>query len=631
MLAGIRTFSKTIVAKIIFGVIALSFVIWGLNASMLNLGTSREVAEIGSQKITPVELDRAFQRSVQNMQSMFGPSFNQQQAIQMGLLNNTVQSLVSQKILREDARNIGIGISDEAVRDQIFSSDNFKDPTTGKFSRERFMQALYQAGYTENEFINGVRGDMMSQQVVSSLTSAATVPDIMARQIVAYRNEQRSGSFFALNADEFADIPVADDATLRTYHEDHAAQFTAPESRDVTLATLSAADLIPTITVTEDEIAEAYNQRQAEFQTPEKRTVEQMLFSPNEEQTARDAYKRLTDGADFMTVAKEDAGMDEAMVKVGEFTANDILPDLRDATFALKEGGISEPVETALGWHIIRVPSITPGSTKSLDEVRDTLVEGLKQFKAEDAIYDLAANFDEELGAGTPIEDAARDVGAKTYKLDGVVRGEGLAGQDVDGADEINAKIFELENGEESFLEETASGTRYVVRVENVTPSALRPFDEVRDEVVAAWTAEERQRLMKEKAEKLASSINDSGADLATLASEDGASVRETGLTRRTGRGLAEDVNPAVAAALFTLEDGKAKAIQTGEDVLVVALDKIQAADVATADAKPVNDEIKDALNEDILAQYLNYLNEEISVTVNNTVVNELYAPTSAN
>ena len=630
MLAGIRTFSKSIFAKIIFGVIALSFVIWGLNASMLNLGTSREVAEIGSQKITPVELDRAFQRSVQNMRNMFGPNFNQQQAIQMGLLNNTVQSLVSQKVLREDARNIGIGISDEKVRDQIFSSDSFKDPTTGQFSRDRFMQALYQAGYTEQEFINGVRGDMMSQQVVGSLTGTASVPDIMARQIVAYRNEQRSGSFFALNAAEFADIAVADDATLRTYHEDNAAQFTAPESRDVTLATLSAADLIPTITLTEDEIAESYTQREAEFQTPEKRAVEQILFSPNEEQSAREAYNRLTEGADFMAVAK-DAGMDEAMVKLGEFTANDILPDLSEATFTLEEGGISEPVETALGWHIIRVPSVTPGSTESLEDVRDIIVEDLKQFKAEDAIYDLAASFDEELGAGTPIEDAARDVGARTYKLDGVVRGEGLAGQNVDGADEINAKIFELENGEESFLEETATGTRYVVRIENVTPSALRPFDEVREDVVAAWTAEERQRLMMEKAEELAGNINNSGADIAMLASEDGASVRETGMTRRTGQGLADDINPAVAAALFTLEDGKAKAVQTGAEVVVVKLDEIQAADINTADAAPVNDELKEALNEDILAQYLNHLNEEISVSVNNSVINELYMPAAAN
>lgn len=630
MLAGIRTFSKSIFAKVIFGVIALSFVIWGLNASMLNLGTSREVAEIGSQKITPVELERAFQRSVQNMRNVFGPNFNQQQAVQMGLLNNTVQSLVSQKVLREDAKDIGIGISDDKVRDTIFASDNFKDPTTGQFSRDRFLQALYTAGYTEQEFIEGVRGDLMSQQVVGSLTGTAAVPEMLAKQIVAYRNEQRRGSFFALNGAEFDDIAVADDATLRKFLEDNAAQFTAPESRDVTLATLSAADLIATVTVTEDEIAESYKQREAEFQTPEKRVVEQILFAPGDEQSAREAYKSLQGGADFMETAKE-AGMDESMVKLGEFTANDILPDLSAATFALPEGGFSEPVETALGWHILRVTSVTPGSVQSLDEVRDEIVDGIKQFKAEDAIYDLAANFDEELGAGTPIEDAARDVGAKTYKLNGIVRGEGLAGENIDGADEINEKIFELENGEESFLEETASGTRYVVRVENVTPSALRPFEDVREDVIAAWKSEERQKLMVAKAEELANSVNTSGADLAAVAAENGASVKESGLTKRTGQGLGADVNPAVAAALFTLEDGKAKAIQTGEDVLVVRLDEIKQANVETADAQPVNDELKQAINEDILSQYLDYLRDEISVTVNNSVINGLYAPSAAN
>lgn len=630
MLAGIRTFSKSIFAKIIFGVIALSFVIWGLNASMLNLGTSREVAEIGSQKVTPVELDRAFQRSVQNMRNVFGPNFNQQQAIQMGLLNNTVQSLVSQKVLREDAKVMGIGISDDKVRDTIFASENFKDPTTGQFSRDRFLQALYTAGYTEQEFIEGVRGDLMSQQVVGSLTGTAAVPEMMAKQIVAYRNEQRSGSFFALNGAEFDDIAVADDATLRKFHEDNAAQFTAPESRDVTLATLSAADLIPTISVTEEEIADSYKQREAEFQTPEKRVVEQILFAPGDEQSAHEAYKKLQEGADFMATAKE-AGMDEGMVKLGEFTANDILPDLSAATFALPEGGYSEPVETALGWHILHVTSITPGSTQSLDEVRDTIVDGLKQFKAEDSIYDLAAKFDEELGAGTPIEDAARDVGAKTYKLSGVVRGEGLAGENIDSADEINAKIFELENGEESFLEETGTGTRYVVRVENITPSALRPFEDVRDDVIAAWKADERQKQMMAKAEELANTINSNGADLAAVASEDGAKVMESGLTKRTGQGLGDNVNPAVAAALFTLEDGKAKAIQTGEDILIVRLDNIKVADAQTADASMVSDELKSAINEDILSQYLGYLRDEISVTVNNTVINELFAPTAAN
>ncbi|WP_417804903.1 peptidyl-prolyl cis-trans isomerase [Thalassospira lucentensis] len=629
MLAGIRNFSKSIFAKIIFSLLALSFVGWGLNASMLDLGTSRQVAEIGNQSITPVELDRAFQRTVQNMRNAFGPNFNQQQAIQMGLLNNTVQSLVSQKIMREDAREMGIGISDEKVRDAIFASDSFKNPTTGKFDRDRFMQSLYAAGYTEQEFIDGVRGDLMSQQIVGSLTGTVAVPDIMAKQIVAYRNEQRSGSFFTLNPAEFDNIETPDDATLRKYHEDNAPAFTAPESRDVVLATLSAADLADTITVTDEEVLEAYNQRIAEFQTPEKRTVQQILFAPNEEQTAKDAYKRLEDGADFMEVAKE-AGMDSSVVNLGEFTANDILPDLRDATFALKEGGISEPVETALGWHILRVPSITPSKTQSLDEVRDTVVEGLKQYKAEDAMYDLSVTFDEELGAGTPIEDAAREVGAKTYTLTGIVKGQGLDGNKIDGADEINAKIFELGDGEESFLEETATGTRYVVRVTNVTPSALRPFEDVRDEVTTAWKAEERQKEMLAKAEKLASDVNN-GTAIATVASEDGANVQQTGMTKRDGQGLSQNVNPSIAAALFSLEDGKAKSLQTGENIVVVKLDDVKAANTDTADAAPVKDELRQAIDQDIVAQYLDYLRDEISVSVNQGVINGLYAPAAEN
>ena len=630
MLAGIRSFSKSIFAKIILGVIAISFVGWGLNASMLNLGTSRQVAEIGSQNISPAELDRAFQRSIQNMRSVFGPNFDRQQAIQMGLLNNTVQNLVSQKILRENAKEMGIGISNEKVRDTIFASPGFQNETTGQFDRERFLQALYSSGYTEPEFIEGVRGDMMGQQVVGSLAGAVNAPDIMAQQIAAYRNEQRSGSFFALNASQFDNIETPDDATLRKYHEENAPQFTAPESRNVTLVTLSAADLAANMDVTDDEINEAYNHRLPEFQTPEKRVVEQILFAPNEKESAQEAYKALQNGADFMTVATEDAGMDPSIVKLGEFTADNILPDLRDATFGLEEGAFSEPVETALGWHIIRVTAITPERTETLDQVRDDVEEGVKQFKAEDAIYDLAARLDDELGAGTPLEEAANAVGAKTYKLNDVVRGEGLDADIADSA-EINAMIFELDKGEDSFLEETSTGVRYVARVDEVTPATLRPFEEVRDDVVTAWKTDERNRLMLEKADQLAASINDQNADIASLATSENAEITESGLTKRTGQGLADGVSPAVAAALFTLDEGKAKAIQSGENVLVLKLDEIKAATIAEGDADPVVTELKQALNEDILAQYLDYLQDEISVSVNNSVINGLYPQTAAN
>ncbi|OSQ35289.1 SurA N-terminal domain-containing protein [Thalassospira sp. MCCC 1A01428] len=625
MLSGIRTFSKSIFAKVLFGIIAISFVAWGLNASMLSLGNSREVAEVGSQSISPAELDRAFKRNIDKMRRVFGPGFDQQQAIQMGLLNNTVQGLVSQKLLEENARDMGIGISDDKVRDNIFNNKSFKDETTGQFDRQKFLQILYQNGYSEPEFIEGMRSDLMSQQVVGSLSAASTPPSPLVKAIAAYRNEDRSGRFITLGDDDIAAIETPSDDVLKKFHDDHSDQFTAPETRNATLALLTVDHLAQTMDVTDDEVLDAYNQRIGEFQTPEKRAVEQILFAPNDKESASEAYKALQGGEDFMKVATEQAGMKESVVKLGEFTKDNMLPDLRDTVFGLPEGGYSEPVETALGWHIMRVTSITPAHEQSLDEVREQVENGVKRQKAEDQIFDIAAQLDDELGAGTSLKDAAAKVNAQLFTLTDIKKGQDL-GQGIVDSKEINSKIYELNEGDESFLEETQNGNRYVVSVTKVTPSAVQPFDDVRDAVETAWKADEKQRLLGEKADALAARINDQGAKIDDIAAELDNSIDDTGMTKRDGRGLSADANPAIAGALFNLAQGKAQSVVGQNGVSVVVLDTIKPAGDTTGKDDPIVSELQDSLDQDIVSQYLDYLRDDISISLNNGVVNGLYA-----
>lgn len=630
MLSGIRTFSQSIFAKILFGIIAISFVAWGLKASMLSLGNSREVAEVGSQSISPVELDRAFKRNIDKMRRVFGPSFDQQQAIQMGLLNNTVQGLVSQKLLEENAKDIGIGISDDKVRDNIFNNQSFKNDTTGQFDRQKFLQILYQNGYSEPEFIEGMRSDLMSQQVVGSLGAASTPPSPLVKTIAAYRNEDRNGRFVTLGDDDIDPIETPADDVLKKFHDEHSSQFTAPETRNATLALLTVDSLAKTMDVTDAEVLDAYNQRIGEFQTPEKRAVEQMLFAPNDKESATEAYKALESGKDFMAVATEKAGMKESVVKLGEFTKDNMLPDLRDTVFSLSEGGYSQPVETALGWHIMRVTSITPAHEQSLDEVREQVENGVKRQKAEDQIFNIAAQLDDELGAGTSLKDAADKVHAELFTLTDIKKGQDL-GHDIRDSQEINAKIYELNEGDESFLEETQNGDRYVVSVTKVTPSAVQPFEDVRDQVITAWKAEEKQRLLSEKADALAARINDGSAKIEAIATELDNSIDETGDTKRDGRGLSADASPAIAGALFELEKGKAKSVVGANGVAVVVLDDVKGAASDLGKNDPIVSELQDSLDQDIVSQYLDYLRDDISVSLNNGVINGLYAQNTAN
>lgn len=624
MLSGIRTFSKSIFAKVLFGVIAISFVAWGLKASMLNLGNSREVAEIGNQSVSPVELDRAFKRNIDKMRRVFGPSFDQQQAIQMGMLQNTVQGLISQKLLAQDAEDLGIGISDEKVRDSIFKTKSFADPKTGQFDRERFNQLLYANGYSEQEFIEGMRQNLMSQQILGSLDGAANAPKPLVAKIAAYRDEERQGRYFTLDDTDIGDVSTPSDDVLKKYHKDHADKFTAPETRDATIALLTVDHLAKSVKVTDQEVQDAYNQRLAEFQTPEKRDVEQILFGPNEKQSAMDAYQALQNGADFMKIATDKAGMQESVVKLGEFTKDNILPDLRDAVFSLKEGEISKPVETSLGWHILRVTKITPKHEQSLDEVRQKVIEDVQHSKAQDEIYDVAANLDDELGAGTPLKQAADKVGAQLYTIKDIKQGADL-GHNIRDSKEITAKIYGLTQGDESMIEQTKDGDRYVVNVDKVTPSALRPFEDVRADVLAAWKADEQKRLKKEKADALAKQINEQGAKFDAVAKDLDDSINDTGMTKRDGSGLAPDVPPAVAGTLFGLDQGKAKTVQSGDDVLLVVLDTVKAAKQSTGDDKDIASELSQGIGQDLTSEYLDHLQNEISVSVNNSVIQGLY------
>ena len=70
------------------------------------------------------------------------------------------------------------------------------------------------------------------------------------------------------------------------------------------------------------------------------------------------------------------------------------FPELEEAVFSLKEGANSAPVKSPLGWHLFHVTDVEPGSTKTLDEVRDDLGQSLALEKAVDNMFELANRLD---------------------------------------------------------------------------------------------------------------------------------------------------------------------------------------------------------------------------------------------
>ena len=111
--------------------------------------------------------------------------------------------------------------------------------------------------------------------------------------------------------------------------------------------------------MSEEELREAFDDRAGEFFTPERRTVEQMLFADSI--AAGKAHSLVSEGMDFAAAARESGSLNPDDLLLGQLTEADLPDEARAMVFALPADGVSGPVETGFGWHVFRVTAIEPG------------------------------------------------------------------------------------------------------------------------------------------------------------------------------------------------------------------------------------------------------------------------------
>lgn len=181
---------------------------------------------------------------------------------------------------------------------------------------EKFARRLEDAGFDEAGFAEYTRRELAAQQVFAELT-------------------QVSGP---------------DEKQVRAFYEEHRAEMTRPEevqARHILIKVPQGADITT---------VEAARLRLVEMQV------------------------KISQGADFADVARtgsEDASASQGG-NLGYFPRGRMLPEFEAAAFALAPGGVSEPVRTPLGWHLISVQNHLEAADVSeqqgLDWVRAYLV-----------------------------------------------------------------------------------------------------------------------------------------------------------------------------------------------------------------------------------------------------------------
>lgn len=628
MLTALRSQSSKLLLKILFVVLIASFAVWGIGDMFQRGGRTNAPVTVGSTSFTAAQLQTDYERQLNQLRARYGNALDPDTARALGLPNRVVNDAVVRGLLAEYGRELDMRVTDDQVREAIQGDATFRNDL-GQFDRSRFQAWLANNRMSEGELVSRLRADIMRNQLTTSLVVGIDPPQQLIKAVHDYRAEQRVAQTMRLVAANMPEVPTPTNEALQAYYDQNIDRYQAPEYRALTVVTLSPEDLAHEIRISDEEIAASFEARKHEFDQPERRHLDQIVFA--DEAAARDAAEKLANGADFVAIAREATG--GAPIDLGTVTKDALAQSFRelaDVAFAPAAGEVTPPTKTVLGWHIVRVISVEPAREATLAEHRDAVAHDLALEQAHDSILSIANQLEDELAGGATLDEAAEKLKLPVTKIaamdDNGRAPDGKAVEIAGREPDLPSLAFETPEGEQSPLTDAQSGGYYVLRVDGITPAAPKPFAEVRNQVAIDWLAAERAKAAAEKAKAAVERLN-AGEDMAAIATELGTTVKTSSAVTRDGEDAVAGLDPAAVERLFALKPGEAAAVPMGDDQLVVKLLEIREPTDGTdpeATAE-VRDALRGDLANDLVSQFMDALQQRIPVSIDQNAVDNLF------
>ena len=560
MLEALRNFTKSWIMRGVLLALASTFVLFfgtdfgggGRQGSGGSSGAA-SVVEVGDANFTIQQVGREFNDQVQRAAQFTGRQLDTRSAIQAGLLDQAVAQLVTRSLFDQAAQRLGVTTSIDAASTAIRSLPQFQGPN-GRFERGQFERFLLSNNQSEAEFVNQVRLDLIRTQYIDTIRNATVAPAPLTDTIFKRRGERRVAETVIVAPGPDTQVGEPDEAQLIGFYQANREAFETPEFRVASVASMDPETLAREIVIPDEELREEYAVRGNEYLQPELRDISQATFLSRED--AERAASLIRGGASFGQAAEDVSGLPP--IDMGTVSSAEVpVAELAEAAFGQDVDVISEPVESDLGWHLVRVRDIQPGRTIPFAEVREALRDELALEEARDAIFDVLNDVEDGLAGGASLEEVARDSNLITTRVDGVARNGRLRSEQADPDGVVNAelvqRLFSIDQTGVTETIESRGGGFTVVRLDEIVAPRIPALDEVRADAIAAWKADRIAEQAEETAQKIAERAR-KGERLESLADEFDARYEKTPPFDRTGDG--STISGELIAPVFEAERG---------------------------------------------------------------------------
>lgn len=425
MMQAMREKTQGIIAGVIVAIIALTFVLWGIQNYLHGNSATQTVAKVGSEKITQQDLHYAYERAKRLQVLSSGPDTLFDQKEQAALKNKVLQQIIKSKALGTAISKMGLGVSYQQASLAVTQLPIFQ--TNGQFSTERFHQVLANLGYTEAGFIDEAGHALMLSQLNRGLVDTNFVLPAEVELTQKLLNQKRDFGYFLLNPQNYIKAATVTSAAIQEYYQKHQAEFVTPEKVSIEYIQLSADDLKKNIHASQDDLRKYYQEHLSSFvggkknkaagataadfsqvadkvKTAYERQQLMQVFSDKNDQLADLSYTNSDSLKPAAAALELKINTTDLFTNVPQKTGILANPKIVKAAFSdtvLKQNYNSTPIEINSGNVVVlRIKQHVPAATLPLDKVRPIIQQRLALLAAEQQTATTAKAILADLAAG---------------------------------------------------------------------------------------------------------------------------------------------------------------------------------------------------------------------------------------
>lgn len=583
MLASFRRLSKSTVGTAIMALILILILVGFAMGDIQSVlsgggfgGSSDTLVKVGSGKVSERDIGKAMERRLSQARQQ-NPEADY--AAIMGDFDQLLGALVDAKTLEAFAVKFGLHLSKRLEDAQIANIPAAKG-LNGQFSEQSYRSFLQQQRITDEEVRMIVRNGLLQQLLIAPAVVNARAPVGMATPYASILLEARQGDVAFIPTAAFRAGLDPTQADLQQFHAANQRRYMIPEQRVLRIAKIGP-EQVANVQPSEREIADYYKANQATYAAKESRVITQAVV-PN--QAAANAIAQKVRSGQAFVAAAAPAGLSAEDISVGPQTKAQLTElagaQIANSAFAAAKGAVIGPVNTDLGWRVIKVDDIIREGGKSLEAARAEISEKLVADKRKEAIESLVDTVQNAIDDGSSFSEAA--AAAKLTPIETppiIANGTSKADPNYRLPADLAPALkggFELAENDAPVVDSLPDNAGYVlVGPARIIAAAPAPLASIQQRVKEDWIANQASQ----KAQQLAQSIANKAAS-ASLgdAAKGAAQVRiEPVGARRIQLSQFQGNVPPPLAMLFSLGQGKARMVAggQGEGFYVVKVNKI--------------------------------------------------------